>query len=105
MIKQTLFIISLLFLITSCNVYRYNKAFKNYTLEGFSHKGTSVYYNGKKAATLSSVEVAYDNGKIVYEASFNLTSAEFNDIAIPIIKYASQHFKQKGWEIEVELKQ
>lgn len=96
---------TVMLLVTGCNAYKYNRTFKNYNTEGLTHQGTSVYYNGKKAATLKSVEVAYDDGKIVHEASFDLTSSEFNNIAIPIIKYASKHFQHKNWEIEVELKQ
>ena len=57
-----------------------------YSTEGLTYEDTSVYYHGKLAATLGSVEVAYDDGKLVREATFVLTSSEFNDIALNIIK-------------------
>jgi hypothetical protein len=53
---------------------------------------------------LGAVELAYDNNKIVHEATFILTSEKYNDIAINIIKFASLYHKDKKWEIEVELK-
>ena len=96
--------ILLVSLLLSCNAYKYNRALGSYKMDGITYDGTSIYYNGELAAELGSVEVAYDNGKIVYEVTFILTSARFNELAIPIIKLASQHYKDKNWEVEVELK-
>ena len=75
-----------------------------YSTEGLTYENASVYYNGKLAATLSSVEVAYDDGKLIREATFVLTSTEFNDIAINIIKLVQEMKEDPDWEIEVELK-
>ena len=79
--------------------------FRNISTDGLTYKGTNIYYNGELAATLGAVEVAYDNKKIVYEATFILTSEQFNPIAINLIKFASNYHRDKNWEIEVELKQ
>ena len=91
-------------LLLSCNAYKYNKALGHYTTEDLHCDGTSIYHKGELAAKLGSVEVAYDNGEITWEVTFILTSAKFNDLAIPIIKLASEHYKDKNWEVEVELK-
>ena len=80
------------------------KLLSNYSTEGLTYENTSVYYNGKLAATLASVEVALDDGKLVQEATFVLTSNEYNDIAINIIKLIQQKKEDPNWEIEVELK-
>ena len=80
------------------------KLLQGYSTEGLTYENTSVYYNGKLAATLSSVEVALDDGKLVQEATFVLTSNEYNDIAINIIKLIQQKKEDPNWEIEVELK-
>ena len=57
---------------------------REYSTEGLTYKETSVYYNGELAAQLKAVEVAIDDGKIVNEATFALTSSKFNDIAVNI---------------------
>ena len=75
---------------------------KHVTTEGLTYDGTDIYYNGELCATLSAVEVAYDNGKIVREATFVLTSSEFNEMALPIIKLVQE--KRPSIEVEVELK-
>ncbi|MDA0912781.1 MAG: hypothetical protein O2818_07290 [Bacteroidetes bacterium] len=75
-----------------------------YSTEGLTYENTSVYYNGQLAATLGSVEVALDDGKLVQEATFVLTSSEYNDIAINIIKLIHEKKEDPNWEIEVELK-
>ena len=76
----------------------------SYNTDGLTYEETSVYYNGELAATLSSVEVAYDDGKLVREATFVRTSSKFNDIAINIIKLIQEKKKDDSWEVEVELK-
>ena len=43
------------------------KLLQGYSTEGLTYENTSVYYNGKLAATLASVEVALDDGKLVQE--------------------------------------
>jgi hypothetical protein len=85
-------------ILCSCNTLR------KYDTKGIEYDGTNIYYNGELAATLGAVELAYDNNKIVHEATFILTSEKYNDIAINIIKFASLYHKDKKWEIEVELK-
>lgn len=58
------------------------KLLSSYSTEGLTYENTSVYYNRKLAATLASVEVALDDGKLVQEATFVLTSSEYNDVAV-----------------------
>lgn len=97
---KKLFILSLIVTIftTSCSV----NPLKHITTDGLAYDGTDIYYNGKLCATLSAIEVAYDNGKIVREATFVLTSSEFNEMALPIIKLVQE--KRPSIEVEVELK-
>ena len=80
------------------------KLLSSFSTEGLTYENTSVYYNGKLAATLASVEVALDDGKLVQEATFVLTSSEYNDIAVNIIKLIQERKEDPNWEIEVELK-
>jgi hypothetical protein len=75
---------------------------KNINTDGLTYDGTNVYYNGELCATLSAMEVAYDNGKVVREATFVLTSSKFNDKALNIIKFVQE--KRPSIEVEVELK-
>lgn len=75
---------------------------KNVNTDGLTYNGTDVYYNGELCATLSSIEVAYDSGKIVREATFVLTSSKFNDKALNIIKLVQM--RSPEMEVEVELK-
>ena len=56
------------------------------------------------AAELGAIEIAYDNGKLVKEATFVLTSSKYNEIAISIIKFVTEHKQSEDWEVEVELK-
>ena len=83
---------------TSCAVH----PLKHITTDGLTYDGTDIYYNGKLCATLSAIEVAYDNGKIVREATFVLTSSEYNPIALKIIKLVTKN--RPDLEVEVELK-
>ena len=83
---------------TSCAVH----PLKYVTTDGLTYNGTDIFYNGKLCATLSSTEIAYDNNKIVTEATFVLTSSEYNDMALSIIKLVQQ--KRPSIEVEVELK-
>jgi hypothetical protein len=76
---------------------------EGHSTEGLTHENTSVYYIGKLAATLGSFEVAYDEGKIVREATFVLTFSEFNDIALNIIRRIQESKDDPAWEIEVDL--
>lgn len=100
---KNLFLSSLVFLAVGCAPTT-AELLEGYSLEGLTYENTSVYYNGVLAATLASVEVALDDGKLVQEATFVLTSAEYNDIAINIIKLIQQKKEDPNWEIEVELK-
>ena len=76
--------------------------FKNISTDGFTYKETHIYYMGELCATLSAVELAYDDGKIVKEATFVLTDSKFNDKALHIIKLAKS--AKPSMEFEVELK-
>lgn len=83
---------------TSCAV---NKL-KYVTTDGLDYDGTYVYSNGEKCAKLTSIEVAYDDGKLVKEATFTLLSAKYNEEALRIIKKVREN--QPSWEVEVELR-
>ena len=83
---------------TSCAVH----PLKYVTTNGLTYDGTDVYYMGELCAQLSAIEVAYDDGKIVTEATFVLTNSEYNDMALSIIKLVQE--KRPSIEVEVELK-
>jgi hypothetical protein len=57
---------------------------------------------GELCATLSAIEVAFDDGKIVKEATFVLVDSKYNEQALPIIKFIKS--KSPSLEVEVELK-
>jgi len=94
--KKIILILSLA--LTSCA----SNPLKSISTNGLTYNSTSIYYNGELCATLSAIEVAYDDGKIVKEATFVLTSSKFNELALPIIKLVQQ--KKPHMEVEVELK-
>ena len=98
--KNLLVVVCVFFTLTtiSCKVH----PLKYVTTDGLTYDGTDIYYNGELCATLSAIEVAYDNGKIVREATFVLTSSKFNEMALPIIKLVQE--KRPSIEVEVELK-
>jgi len=68
---------------------------------GLTYDGTNVYYNDELCAELSAVEVAYDDGKIVREATFVLVDQRFNEQAISIIKFIREG--NPSMEVEVEI--
>ena len=84
--------------LTSCAV----NPLKNIDTYGLTYDGTDVYCDGVRCAELSAVEIAYDNGKIVTEATFVLVDAKYNDRALSIIKFVRD--RKPGYEVEVELK-
>jgi len=84
--------------LTSCAV----NPLKNVDTSGLTYDGTDVYYNGELCAELSAIEVAYDDGKIVREATFVLVDSKFNERALSIIKFV--HLRVSEYEVEVELK-
>ena len=98
--KNLLLVVCVFFTLTtiSCKVH----PLKHVKIDGLTYDGTDIYYNGELCATLSAIEVAYDNGKIVREATFVLTSSKFNEMALPIIKLVQE--KRPSIEVEVELK-
>lgn len=100
-IKNILFVTILGIIVTSCGVSNKN-LLKNVSTDGFSYQGTDIYYRGKLCAQMSAIEVAYDDGKIVHEVTYVVTSEEFNPIALGILKYVKQ--RKPSWEVEVELK-
>ena len=83
---------------TSCAV----GPLRNIDTYGLTYDGTDVYYMGELCATLSAIEVAFDDGKIVKEATFVLVDSKYNDQAISIIKLVKE--KRPSLEVEVELK-
>jgi len=84
--------------LTSCAV----NPLRDVDTSGLTYDGTDVYYNGELCAELSAVELAYDNGKIVREATFVLVDSKFNERAISIIKFVQS--RKSEYEVEVELK-
>jgi len=103
-ISKFLLIAVVFFTTIGCSVYKYNKTFEGYNCDGLTYEGSNVYYNGELAAELGAIEVAYDDGKLVREATFVLTSSKYNEIAINIIKFVTEHKQSENWEVEVELK-
>lgn len=92
-------IIAMFFMfLTSCAV----NPLRDVDTYGLTYDGTDVYCDGVRCAELSAVEIAYDNGKIVTEATFVLVDAKYNDRALSIIKFVRD--RKPGYEVEVELK-
>ena len=92
-------IIAMFFMfLTSCAV----NPLRDIDTYGLTYDGTNVYCDGVRCAELSAVEIAYDNGKIVTEATFVLVDAKYNDRALSIIKFVRD--RKPGYEVEVELK-
>ena len=73
----------------------------NISPQGLTYDGTDVYYNGELCAKFSAIELAYDNGKIVREATFLIVSSDYNEQALAIIKLVSS--KNPKLEVEVQL--
>jgi len=69
---------------------------------GLTYDGTNVYFQEELCAELSALEIAYDDGKIVKEATFVLVDSKYNDQALSIIKLVKE--KRPSLEVEVELK-
>jgi len=91
---KILFALVLLFF-SSCSV------FKNYDTSGFTTQGNIVLYNGTVMAELKGVEIAYDNGKIVRELTFELKDGSNNDKVINLLAFLNGRYKK--YEIEVEI--
>jgi hypothetical protein len=82
--------------LTSCSELRHVSS------DGLTYENGNIYNKGNLVAKLSGVEVAYDNRKLVTEATFTLTSAEYNHLAYGIIKLITT--RNPKWEVEVEIK-
>ncbi len=93
--KKLIVILGLVSLI-SCSELR------NVSTDGLTYDNGNVYHKGDLVAKLSGVEVAYDNHKLVTEATFVLTSANYNHLAYGIIKFVTN--RNPKWEVEVEIK-
>ena len=89
-------------LFTSCNVS--SKVLKKYNNDDFNYVGRIMTYEDETVAKLKAIELSYDGGKLVYEATFELMDIKYNPYAINIIKIARMNPKMKDWDIEVELK-
>jgi len=85
-------------LLSSCAV----NPLANVSTEGFSYKGTNIYYKGELCAQMGALEVAYDNGKLVREVTYIVTDEKFDEVAVGILKYIRE--RKPSWEVEVELK-
>jgi hypothetical protein len=84
-----------LVLLASCSELR------NVSTDGLIYENGNIYHKGDLIAKLSGVEVAYDNRKLVTEATFKLTSSNYNHFAYGIIKLVTN--KNPKWEVEVEI--
>lgn len=73
----------------------------NVSTQGLSYDGTDVFYNGEICAKFSAMELAYDNKKIVREATFIIVNPKYNDKALPILKLVTS--KNPKIEVEVQL--
>ena len=93
--KKLITLIALAITITSCSELRHISS------EGLTYENGNVYYKNVVVAKLSGVEVAYDNRKLVTEATFKLTSSEYNYLAYKIIKLVTE--RNPRWEVEVEI--
>ena len=67
-----------------------------------TYKNEKFYHEDEVVAKLSSIELAYDNKKLVYEVTFILTDAGKNEYALEILK--TMHELKPEWDVEVELK-
>lgn len=91
-------LILLSLLVTSCAI----DPLKGIDTYGLTYDGTNVYFQEELCAELSALEIAYDGGKIVKEATFVLVDSKYNDQALSIIKLVKE--KRPSLEVEVELK-
>ena len=91
-------LILLSLLVTSCAI----DPLKGVDTYGLTYDGTNVYFQEELCAELSALEIAYDDGKIVKEATFVLVDSKYNDQALSIIKLVKE--KRPSLEVEVELK-
>ena len=91
-------LILLSLLVTSCAI----DPLKRVDTYGLTYDGTNVYFQEELCAELSALEIAYDGGKIVKEATFVLVDSKYNDQALSIIKLVKE--KRPSLEVEVELK-
>ena len=89
-------------LFTSCNVS--HKVLEKYNTEDFSYVGRTITRDNEIVAKLKAIELSYDGGELIYEATFELVSSKYNHYALNVIKIARTHPKMKDWDIEVELK-
>lgn len=101
-INKFLIIALVFFTMIGCGVSNYQRVFKDIDTYGLTYDGTDVYCDGVRCAELSAVEIAYDDGKIVTEATFVLLDMKYNDRALSIIKFVRD--RKPGYEVEVELK-
>lgn len=101
--KKIILITLLLFV--SCSISKLDSI----DTTGLTYDGKNIFLDGSKIATLSAMEIAFDDGDIVREATFVLTSPKYNEYAIPIIKLVQESTKSNDnkdirFEVEVELK-
>ena len=93
-------LIALLF--TSCSIS--SKVLEKYNTEDFSYVGKIITRDDEIVAKLKAIELSYEEGKLVYEATFELVHSKYNPYALNVIKIAREHPKMKAWDLEVELK-
>jgi len=94
---KNVFFASVLFL-SSCSTL----SLVNVSTKDFTYQGTDIYYKGELCAQMVALEVAYDNNKIVREATYIVTDEKFNEVAIGILRYVRD--RRPSWEVEVEIK-
>ena len=69
--------------------------------KNLSYSKEKIYLNDVVIAELSATELSWDNGRIVTEVTFKLTSPKYNEYALNIIKLVHNH--NPKLEIEIEL--
>lgn len=94
--KKLVFLFTFIFLVSCAS------PFKGISSDNLTYSKEVIFYKGKKVAKLSSMELAYDDKKIIREVTFTLLKGANNDLALPILKLL--HELKPEWEVEVELK-
>lgn len=86
---------ALLLLIVSCSVL------KDFSIEGFTTEGNTVYFKGNAMAELSAIEYALDDRKLVKELTFTLLHGKDNDKINNLIAYLNTRYE--GYEFEINI--
>ena len=72
-----------------------------YDPDKFVFANRIVFYEGDTIAHLVSIELAYDDNRIVSEVTFRLHNRNSYEAAIGLIK--SMHARKPNWDVEVQI--